>query len=155
MALSTRKKNIIIADWRTGAFSNYSQLANKYKINSKTAKKIILSINHIESNRKKQKAKDKRGYVYFIRAGNTNNYKIGITSNNLENRISSIQGGNHLILEIVDYVHCSNINTKEKKLHDLFRNQRSHREWFIFDDISDVIVQFDNYRKLTVLEQSY
>ena len=46
MALSTRKKNMIIADWKTGDFKSYYSIAKKYKINEKTAKKICEKIPH-------------------------------------------------------------------------------------------------------------
>jgi len=44
MALSTRKRNMIIADWKTGKFDNPSQVAKHYKIDRKTAGKIIEGI---------------------------------------------------------------------------------------------------------------
>jgi len=46
MALSTRKKNMIIADWKTGKFKSYNAIAKHYKIDSKTAKKILYGISH-------------------------------------------------------------------------------------------------------------
>ena len=46
MALSTRKKNTIIADWKTGKFKSYSSIAKHYKIDFKTAKKILIDITH-------------------------------------------------------------------------------------------------------------
>ena len=44
MALSTRKKNMIIADWKAGRFKNFSEVAKRYKIDYKTAKKILVGI---------------------------------------------------------------------------------------------------------------
>ena len=41
MALSTRKKNIIIAMWKTGEFKSATAIAKHYKISTKTAQKII------------------------------------------------------------------------------------------------------------------
>jgi len=46
MALSTRKKNQIIADWKAGRFQSYYAIAKHYKINEKTAKKILENIPH-------------------------------------------------------------------------------------------------------------
>ena len=43
MALSTRKKNIIIADWKTGAFTK-KELEKKHKISFKTLDKLISGI---------------------------------------------------------------------------------------------------------------
>lgn len=41
MALSTRKKNIIIADWKTGKYANPNALAKAYKVDRKTVIKLI------------------------------------------------------------------------------------------------------------------
>jgi hypothetical protein len=41
MALSTRKKNIIIADWKTGKYKNPNALAKAFKIDRKTALKLV------------------------------------------------------------------------------------------------------------------
>jgi len=41
MALSTRKKNQIIAEWKTGRFKSYYAVAKHYKIDKNTAQKIL------------------------------------------------------------------------------------------------------------------
>lgn len=41
MAISTKKKNIIVAMWKTGEFKSYTAIAKHYKISTKTAQKII------------------------------------------------------------------------------------------------------------------
>lgn len=41
MALSTRKQNIIIADWKTGKYKNPNALAKAHKIDRKTALKLV------------------------------------------------------------------------------------------------------------------
>ena len=46
MAISTKKKNIIIAMWKTGNFKSYTSIAKHYKISTKTAQKIIGSNTH-------------------------------------------------------------------------------------------------------------
>ena len=46
MALSTRKKNQIIADWKTGKFSSYYAVAKHYKISQPKAKEILVGIPH-------------------------------------------------------------------------------------------------------------
>ena len=44
MALSTKKKNIIIAQWKAGKFSNPTAAAKHHKIDRKTAAKILKDI---------------------------------------------------------------------------------------------------------------
>ena len=46
MAISTKKKNIIIAMWKTGEFKSYTAIAKHYKISTKTAQKIISDSTH-------------------------------------------------------------------------------------------------------------
>ena len=43
MAISTRKKNLIIADWKTGIYS-LNKLAKKHKISTNSVKKICANI---------------------------------------------------------------------------------------------------------------
>jgi len=44
MALSTRKKNIIIAAWKTGEYKSFYAIAKHYKIDITTAKKILVNV---------------------------------------------------------------------------------------------------------------
>lgn len=44
MALTTNKKNKIIAEWKAGLFKSYYAVAKHYKITQETAKKILLNI---------------------------------------------------------------------------------------------------------------
>lgn len=44
MALTTNKKNKIIAEWKAGIFSSYNAVAVQYKIDPKTVKKILYGI---------------------------------------------------------------------------------------------------------------
>jgi len=46
MAISTKKKNLIIAMWKTGKYKSYTSIAKHYKISTKTAQKIIGSNTH-------------------------------------------------------------------------------------------------------------
>jgi len=45
MALTDRKKNLIVADWKTGAFS-MTKLAKKHKVSTNTVKRICTGITH-------------------------------------------------------------------------------------------------------------
>lgn len=44
MALSVRKKNLIIAYWKTGKFKSYYAVAKHYKISQHTVKIILTGI---------------------------------------------------------------------------------------------------------------
>ena len=49
MALTTNKKNKIIAEWKAGIFKSYNAVANHYKIDPKTVKKILDGISQSNS----------------------------------------------------------------------------------------------------------
>ena len=50
MAISTRKQNIIRADWKAGRYKSHTALAKHYKLDPKTVRKILgeLSQSHTE-----------------------------------------------------------------------------------------------------------
>ncbi len=44
MAISTKKKNIIIAEWKTGIYKSKTALAKEYKLDPKTVTRILTGI---------------------------------------------------------------------------------------------------------------
>lgn len=143
MALSTRKKNIIIADWKAGRFKSAYALAKAHKVSDKTVTKIIKNIDSIMEKEKKIKKQTRVGFIYLMRAGDSEHYKIGITRGKLKTRQSSIQSGNHLEITITHFIHTNNILTKEKELHKMFEDNKTRREWFIFKNPNNVIIEFN------------
>lgn len=77
--------------------------------------------------------------VYLIRAAQF--YKIGISSN-IDNRLKQIQTGCPIKCEYVGYIPCNSADRKERELHDLFKEFKTHGEWF---DLGD-----DNIERLIV-----
>lgn len=154
MALTTNKKNKIIAEWKAGLFNSYNAVATTYKIDPKTVKKIILNSENITSSYNYKKAISSAGYLYLVQAGDTNNYKIGIATS-LKKRIIGIQSGNHLKVRIVKWCKVSHVRQKEKELHTKYKENNTINEWFYFEDISEIISKFDNFILNTTLEQVY
>ena len=79
--------------------------------------------------RKKSKSNvENKGLVYFIRAGNSLNIKIGYTTVGLKKRLKSLQTGNAKKLHMV----CSlkGGHRLEKQLHKKFKEDRLCGEWF-------------------------
>ena len=73
-------------------------------------------------------------YVYFIQEGRGNHghIKIGV-SNNVNNRLDSLQTGNPRKLTLMASIKCRSINDAyrlEKKLHKKFKPHRVRGEWF-------------------------
>ncbi len=154
MALSTKRKNQIIADWKAGRFKSYYAVAKHYKISEPTAKKVIVNLEKIEAEYKKFIRTDGIGYIYLVRAGDTNNYKIGI-STSIKKRLVSIQNGNHLKVELIKWCKVSQFREKEKELHDKFKEYNTINEWFLFNEITDVLEMIDKYILNTSIEQIY
>ena len=154
MALSTVKRNKIIAEWKAGRFLTAYAISKEYKIDQKTAQKIILNMDEIEEKFKKLKSVYNVGYLYLIKAGETNNYKIGLAKS-IKRRLVSIQNGNHLKLKLVSWVKVSSVKKKEKTLHTKYKDFNSLNEWFVFEEIDSLINDFKYFRENTVLEQVY
>jgi hypothetical protein len=69
--------------------------------------------------------------IYLIKAENTNLYKIGYTEGRIKDRVKGLQTGCPHILSIIEQ--CSGSIAHEKHLHQVFKNNRTHGEWFEFD----------------------
>ncbi len=46
MAISTRKKNLIVAEWKAGKYKSYYAVAKAHKISQPQAKKILANLSH-------------------------------------------------------------------------------------------------------------
>lgn len=71
----------------------------------------------------------KSEWVYFLREGNTDNIKIGLTKN-LQKRIKTLQTGNSNILSLVAYIEAKNMYELETKFHKYFEYCNGSGEWF-------------------------
>jgi hypothetical protein len=89
-------------------------------------------------------------YVYLIRElGNDGFYKIGIT-NNLTQRMSTLQTGNPRKLEYVDTVKCfdkAEAYLYEQFLHGCLQQCRAGGEWFMDSSDVDVIGVFNQMKQ--------
>lgn len=68
-------------------------------------------------------------YLYVIRAGDTDYYKIGVTKD-ITKRLRSLQGGNHLRLSIVLTVQHKHAYQQEKHVHQVAKRWHIRGEWF-------------------------
>lgn len=68
--------------------------------------------------------------IYFIQCGDA--VKIG-KSNNVRNRLSQLESGNHQELKII--FTAEGDLSEERYLHSLFRDHRIKGEWFRFDEV--------------------
>lgn len=78
----------------------------------------------------KKKAGSKRQsaqFIYLIASDQT--FKIG-RSNDIKRRFSSIKCHSPIKLELRHYFQCDDAVKVEKRLHRLFKDVRSHGEWF-------------------------
>ena len=69
-------------------------------------------------------------YLYLIKCNEY--YKIGIAFD-LDQRLSSLQGGNPYELEVVCAFKIKDARESEKLLHELFKDKRQLGEWFKLD----------------------
>lgn len=89
-----------------------------------------IAINLFEIIDKKEQTKASSiGYVYILNVTDTNIYKIGY-SKNANKRIDSIKTSSPLEIELLKVYKCYNALQVEKELHNLFKPNRTNREWF-------------------------
>lgn len=86
-----------------------------------------------------------QGYVYLMKADNLNAFKIGKTINAPEQRLSTINTGSPVVIELVTYALANDCDAVEKYLHQKFEHCRTKGEWFEFDDDSLIDVKMDFY----------
>ncbi|WP_374825373.1 GIY-YIG nuclease family protein [Aerosakkonema sp. BLCC-F183] len=84
----------------------------------------------------KQNARD--GIVYVIRAGQSNLYKIGRTTN-IDRRLRQLQTMNSQPLSVVKLIQCHDAIAVETTLHQKFKPYRRQGEWF---ELSESAIKF-------------
>ena len=72
---------------------------------------------------------DRSGFIYVLRSGGTNRFKIGL-SKNVPNRLESLQTGNPETLYLICAFPMIDAFTKEQELHKRYKEKRITREWF-------------------------
>lgn len=94
---------------------------------------------------------DDTDYVYIIRAGRTNLYKIGI-SNDPQGRLDSLQTANPYKLKLIHVFKADNAAAAEEELHRLLHNNRMEGEWFKLTPAEkDVLLSIENFENRSFL----
>lgn len=70
------------------------------------------------------------GYVYLICDPEANRFKIGVTRENIKERIKKLQTGNSTELFISSYYESRFPFRLEKMLHNKFKEKKELNEWF-------------------------
>jgi hypothetical protein len=85
------------------------------------------------------------GYVYFIRHGDDDVFKIGITSGNVEDRLRQLQTGTPEKLTLYTYIKHPDPAIKERELHEKLKDRRINGEWFGLSpqEIRDILEDAD------------
>jgi hypothetical protein len=88
--------------------------------------------------------KKRNGYMYFIRSGDTNRFKIGITKRHPKKRMVNLQTGNPELLTLHRYIKCGDSRAYEAYLHECFKEKNIRGEWYNMtegeiDDLIDFI----------------
>lgn len=68
------------------------------------------------------------GYVYVLKSGK--NYKIGVTSRDVEGRIKQLQTGSASKISLIHKIPSWRPYKIESKLHQQFANKHIRGEWF-------------------------
>ncbi len=74
------------------------------------------------------------GYIYLIHAVGTDRYKIGRTTRDVEIRYKELNSKQSPYpLKCIGYIETYNSREVEKSIHDTFKENREHGEWFSFE----------------------
>jgi len=71
----------------------------------------------------------KPGTIYFVTDG-SEFVKIGNTSNNIYERIGTLQVGNPRTLKLIAKIECDDVRVVERHIHKMFAKKRHIGEWF-------------------------
>lgn len=73
------------------------------------------------------------GFVYLMRCGLTNFYKIG-RAKDVNNRRKAIQLCNPHTIVVVWKIRTTNMQRLEQRMHRMFAAKRVHGEWFLLTE---------------------
>lgn len=90
---------------------------------------------------------NRRGYIYVVRSGVSNLYKIGRTTN-LKKRLQTLQTSCAVSLNVVKTLFCSDAIALEKAAHSKFAHYRKTGEWFALNNeqLNQLLTWLDNWR---------
>jgi hypothetical protein len=72
---------------------------------------------------------DRSGFIYLIRSGETNRYKIGL-SKNVPSRLNTLQTGNPEKLSVIQVIPVIDAHKQEQELHRYYQANRVSGEWY-------------------------
>lgn len=99
--------------------------------------------NHLSSNRVSGFARDRvldkkrhkgDGYVYIVKCGDFNLYKIGISKAKPRIRLSALQSGCPFPLTMTHVFYCTHYSLLEYEIHERYKDCNKMGEWFSLTD---------------------
>lgn len=89
------------------------------------------------------------GYVYLIKCIGFDYYKIGISKNDPNNRLSCLQSGCPFELAFEHVSYTPSYRELEVQLHAKYKDKRVRGEWFLFEhnELDEVIKAMDSQAK--------
>jgi len=74
------------------------------------------------------------GYVYLIKCGDFDLYKIGVSKSGPNKRIGSIQSDNPFEIHVMGVYYCNHYSLLEHEMHERYREHCVRGEWFRFNE---------------------
>jgi len=75
----------------------------------------------------------KKQYIYLIRQGKTNHYKIGL-SLDIKQRLKTFNMGSGIRMSLICLWDVESPSKTEKRIHKQFKEYNSHGEWFVMNE---------------------
>jgi hypothetical protein len=101
--------------------------------------------------RKEEKGKRRKmaisgtGYVYIVKCGEFDYYKIGVSKINVQARISVIQSGCPFEIKLIGQYHTERYLLIERKIHKSLKTKNIRGEWFLLSqtELNEIVKQIE------------
>ncbi|MCC2250067.1 GIY-YIG nuclease family protein [Virgibacillus sp. AGTR] len=107
--------------------------ARKEKKLSKEELKFLKAMQFVDVFGKRNKKKEKDGFIYLVKDNASNLVKIGITTNHV-NRLKSLNTMVPLGVTTIAVIPSKRYESLEKEVHERYKHKRRNGEWFDFND---------------------
>ena len=74
------------------------------------------------------------GYVYIVKCGDFNLYKVGVSKSKPKQRLSSLQSGCPFPLYMIELHYCNYYSLLESEIHKRYKKYNKMGEWFELTD---------------------
>ena len=91
-------------------------------------------VSAVVARKEKQRKGKGNGYLYIVKCGDFDYYKIGVSKAAVGGRLSNLQSGCPFPLKMIDVFYCTHYSQLEHELHQKYRSKNISGEWYELTD---------------------